>query len=524
MLDRSRIIARRLSALALAPLLAAGGVFAGPATPVAKLILVPQAYMAPAVHLAKLRAHQQQVACNFPDNTIDPLFHCYNPSQIATAYGLDTLHSEGLTGAGQTIVLVDAYGSPTAAADLQKFHDTFFAGLPSPNFNEIYPLGNPPFSSTVDSGLSGPRAAALWSGEATLDIEWSYASAPGAHIILVGVPPAETEGVQGFPTLFNAMQGLINSLPPGTVFSQSFGVTEQTFGGAATTQTAILDKVYQSGIAKGDTFLASAGDFGTTNVSKLHKETVTYPFPTVIWPTTSPYVTSAGGTQLQSGWVWTPTSNVPFNASGPNPAYFAWAPTANSTEAVWNESWAPIATGGNPSAIYPRPSWQSAQASVIRKDARGVPDLAWNSAVNGGVLTWISAYPSFNCGNTTGCWGIFGGTSAASPQLSGVVALANQLRANKGPVGYLNPRLYAIGNKAGSSTATFNGTGDFRDIVSQTYGIFTLNNNQLWQYNADGSVSPGPIAGNPTITGWDLTTGFGSPRADTLVHDLASQP
>ena len=69
MLDRSRIIARRLSALALAPLLAAGGVFAGPGTPVAKLILVPQAYMAPAVHLAKLRA-DQPAACK--NDTIKP--------------------------------------------------------------------------------------------------------------------------------------------------------------------------------------------------------------------------------------------------------------------------------------------------------------------------------------------------------------------------------------------------------------------------------------------------------------------
>jgi len=404
MLDGSGRFARHLVAAALTPLIAAAAFVGGPAASAGRLILVPQTYMAPAVHLTKLGPHQL-AACSFPDGSMDPLFHCYNPAQIAAAYGVDTLHGENLMGSGQTIVLVDAYGSPTAAADLQKFHDTFFGSLPSPNFTEIYPLGNPPFSNTSDRGLSGPRAAALWSGEATLDIEWSYAMAPLAHIILVGVPPAETEGVQGLPTLFSAMQSLIDSLPHGTIFSQSFGLTEQTFGGAAASQTAKFDAVYQHGIANDDTFLASAGDFGTTNVSKLAKETVTYPFPTVIWPTTSPWVTSAGGTQLQYGWAWTPSSNVPFNADrSPNAAFWAWTPTANSTEAVWNEPGFQIATGGNPSAIYRSQTWQAAQASVIGRDARGVPDLAWNSAVNGGVLVWISAYPGFNCGNTTGCW------------------------------------------------------------------------------------------------------------------------
>jgi hypothetical protein len=47
-----------------------------------------------------------------------------------------------------------------------------------------------------------------------------------------------------------------------------------------------------------------------------------------------------------------------------------------------------------------------------------------------------------------------------------------------------------------------------------------LDDNQLWQYNADGSVSPGPVPGWPTLPGWDMTTGFGSPRAPAFVSAI----
>ena len=71
----------------------------------------------------------------------------------------------------------------TAAADLQHFHDTFFASLPNPSFEQIFPLGNPQYGNTCTNskGKSGPCAAASWSGEATLDIEWAYSIAPEAH-------------------------------------------------------------------------------------------------------------------------------------------------------------------------------------------------------------------------------------------------------------------------------------------------------------------------------------------------------
>ena len=437
--------------------------------------------------------------------------HCYTPQQIAAAYGVDVLHRAGNLGQGQTIVLVDSYGTPTGAQDLQHFHDVFYPGLPKPDFEQACSGKCHDYNNTASgNGQSGPAAAAGWAGEANLDIEWAYAIAPRAHIVLLAVPPAETEGVQGMPNLFKAMSDAVDTYPAGTVFSQSFGVTEQTFGGAAATQTAKFDAIYKKGNAKGDSFLASSGDDGSFGVSKTHRDTGSYNYPTVGWPASSPYVTAVGGTQLQDGWTWNPTSDVPFFADGSfNPAYFASTAGAR-TEPVWNESWLPAASGGGPSAIYPRPSWQKGVA--IPGDHRGVPDLSWDAAVNGGVLVYTTFFPNVNRSG----WHVYGGTSAASPQVAGLVALANeqQRTAKQPPLGFLNPLIYATG---GDPSA-------FNDVVPITEGTAEsgkLVDNRDWDYNGDGvAVTRDPVTGWPTTAGWDMTTGFGTPKAPGFVAAL----
>ena len=437
-------------------------------------------------------------------------YHCYTPAQINAAYGVDTLHTRGVLGQGQTIVLVDSYGSPTAASDLKFFHDTFYPSMPAPNFTQVFPNGAPNFSNPNANGQSGGSAAANWSGEATLDIEWSYAIAPLAHIVLIAVPPAETEGVQGFPNLFKAISDQIDANPAGTVFSMSFGVTEQTFGGAAQGQTASFDSVFQKGIAKGDTFFASSGDNGSLGVSKPHRDTTTYSFPTDGWPASSPYVTAVGGTQLQYGWTWSPTSDVPFLADGSlNPAYFAYTGGGN-LNAVWNESWLPAASGGGPSAIYPRPSWQSSVAPVIGSNARGVPDLSWDAAVNGGVLVYITAFPTAQRAG----WHVFGGTSAASPQVAGLTALAEQERAaaGKGPLGNIDPLIYA-------HPKWFT---DVKPVIEGTAESGKLVDNRDWDFNGNGfAVTRDPVTGWPVLAGYDMTTGLGTPNAPAFVSGLA---
>jgi subtilase family serine protease len=480
-------------------------------------------------HGVKTTHQTSSTACVLPDGGDVSWFHCYTPQQIRSAYGVDGVSPLGAVrnrGQGQTIVLVDSYGSPTAASDLQHFHDTFFSSLPNPKFKQVFPQGNPQYHNTCQgNGMSGSCAAANWSGEATLDIEWAYSIAPEANLILVAVPPAETEGVQGFPNLFKAISGEIAATPPGTLFSMSFGVTEQTFGGAAKTQTARFDQVFKQGLAKHDNFFAASGDFGSLGTSKPHRDTTSYPYPTLGWPASSPYVVSVGGTQLQDGWTWAPSSNTAFDSSGNfNPAYWKWTSGGNS-QPVWNESWAPIATGGGASVIYPRPSWQQS-VDPGYGNARLVPDTAWNAAVNGGVEVYITAYPQFNCGNTTGCWTIFGGTSAAAPQTAGLVALVNAARADSGkqPIGFLDPLLYGgigasdysdiVPQHYGSAPATFAGSDvGVSGPVNKSVG--DLEDNQLWAV---------PVAGYATTSGYDATTGWGAPKAPAFVASLTAAP
>ena len=511
-----------VAAMSVAAVMAGGA----PADGVPQSTAIGQAMAVPRTAAVFSGHRDAATACTLPDGTPVNYFHCYTPAQIRSAYGVDAVAplSSGKPnyGQGQTIVLVDSYGSPTASQDLQTFHNTFFRSLPPPDFEQLFPQGNPQYNNTANGqGQSGSSGAAGWSGEATLDIEWAYSIAPLAHLVLLAVPPAETEGVQGFPNLFNAISGEIDATPPGTVFSMSFAVTEQTFGGAAAAQTARFDQVFKKGLAKNDNFFAATGDTGTANASKQHRDSVGYTYPTAQWPATSPYVVAVGGTQMQDGWTWNPASNTAFNADGTFNSKYWQSTSGGDSQAVWNESWAAIGTGGGVSTIYAKPSWQAA----VPAGGRSVPDTAWNAAVNGGVDVYISAYPQYNCGHATGCWTIYGGTSAATPQTAALVALVNAARADLGkqPIGFLDPLLYRgvgatdytdiVAQHYGTAPKTFNGS----DIgVTGTVGksVGDLVDNQMWET---------PIAGYPTTTGYDATTGWGVPNAPAFVADLASK-
>ena len=130
---------------------------------------------------------------------------CYSPQEIRHSYGVDQLFAKGYDGAGETIVIVDSYGSPTLRSDLATFDAGY--GLPSPpSLKILAPLGAVPFDPD-NSDMVG------WALETTLDVEWSHAMAPGAGIVVLTSPVDETEGVQGLP---NSMTSRIS---PSTITS-----------------------------------------------------------------------------------------------------------------------------------------------------------------------------------------------------------------------------------------------------------------------------------------------------------------
>jgi len=442
----------------------------------------PQAIMAP--NRAVTTADGSFTCITSPSDD----FHCYTPTQIYAAYNLNSLYSEGINGAGETIVVVDSYGSPTALSDLQTFSTEFNLPVPNtpgnPTFTIYYPSGTPTYSKSAHGTQEG------WAEETSLDLQWAHAIAPNANIVLVAANPEETQGVQGFPSIFKGEQWAVQNYP-GSVISQSFSVTEQSFGGAsAASQIAKFDQVYQQAAANHITVLAATGDSGTANTigGQGASKGKSVPYPTVTWPPSDPLVTAVGGTWLQYGWTWNPI--YPTNTT------YTVTP-GSRIEAVWNEPFLPAADGGGLSVLFPTPSFQSGISSTLLNGARGVPDISWNAAVDGGVLVYLGFL-----GSSSGFY-IIGGTSAATPQIAGIIALTNQMAdiAHKQHVGPLNSLLYSLPSSA------------FNDIVPQTFNTVTIGDNSLY-----GSGIPG----YPALKGYDLATGWGSPNGATFVTDLAS--
>src|SRR5208337_4639841 len=161
--------------------------------------------------------------------------------EIQNAYGLKSLLSAGFTGAGQTIIIIDSFGSPTIAQDLTAFDAGY--GIPDPpSFKVLAPLGTVPFDPT-NSDMVG------WAFETTLDVEWAHAMAPGANIVLLTSPVSQTEGVQGLPQFLALEQYALNN-KLGKIISQSWTATENTlFSPAGEKLTSEFEDFYLGAVS-----------------------------------------------------------------------------------------------------------------------------------------------------------------------------------------------------------------------------------------------------------------------------------
>jgi subtilase family serine protease len=342
---------------------------------------------------------------------------CYDPAQIQTAYDEPPLFASGIDGRGETIVIVDSFGSPTIRRDLAVFDTQFHLPAP-PSLHIIQPAGAPPAYNPKTTTMVG------WAGETTLDVEWAHAAAPGASLLLVETPVSETEGTIGFAQIVTAENYVIRH-HLGEVISQSFGANEKTFSSLSRLES--LRSAFIAAAAAGVTVVASTGDTGVSDYTTATGKNLSLT-PTVTWPASDPLVTAVGGTRLS------------LNTAGERTA----------PDRVWNDTYNPAAnnfvfgtsephsnaSGGGLSSIFSRPSYQQSVADVVG-DHRGTPDISMSAACSGLVDT----YQSF-AGPTPPGWYFVCGTSESAPLFAGIVALADQ-EANHG-LGCINPALYAM--------------------------------------------------------------------------------
>ena len=330
---------------------------------------------------------------------------CYTPALMRTGYDVPA----SATGAGQTIAIVDAYGSPTIQQDCATFSAIF--GLPTCKLNIIYPGGAPTFNSKQHHGEAG------WAFETSLDVEYAHAIAPDATINLV------IAANSGGNVLNNAERYVVaNHL--GSVMTMSFGAPESAIRGSGNNlQLMQADAIYKDAAAAGITVLASAGDSGASNGG---------PAVNPLFPSSDPHVTAVGGT------------DVFLSDSGVYRSEYAWD-DAIAAQCPFGCQYGAIGAGGGaPSAIFTAAPYQSA---VSGQSARTTADIAYNAGVYTSVLVYLS-FPSIPAG-----FYFVGGTSAGSPQWAGIVADANASLGHA--IGELNPHLYAIGADPAAYASAF---------------------------------------------------------------------
>jgi subtilase family serine protease len=180
------------------------------------------------------------------------------------------------------------------------------------------------------------------------------------------------------------------------------------------------------------------------------------------WPADDANIVSVGGTDL-----------VTASAAGP------W-----KSETAWQYS----GGGFSPDKIA-IPSWQQLPG-VINSSNEGSTVYR-----NGPDVSANANFTFYTCSDQKACQANYwGGTSFASPMWAGYLALANERLVKDGysTLGFINPYLYSFGVSSSYDT-------DFHDIVKGKSG----------KYSA--------------VKGYDLVTGWGSPKGTGLIDALVGE-
>jgi subtilase family serine protease len=407
----------------------------------------------------------------------------YAGAQMQSAYGISGPLGGGITGAGQTVVVIDAFASPTIIRDIRLYSARH--GLPPAGLSQTV-LPGPCHQACKPAGQQG------WYGEETLDIDAVHTMAPGATIHYVGARDAGKG-------LDDALAFVLDN-HLGSIVSNSYGFLGEAVGATA---VRVGEQLHQQAVAEGIGLYFASGDNGDEHRSPPNG----IGFVTVDYPGSSPNVTAVGGTSLGIG----PNNNYRFETG--------WGTFRTDKK---RKHWAPPApgrffygSGGGTSRLFSEPGYQApvvpaTLAGHYGGAGRVVPDLAMDGDPTTGIL--VGETQRFPSGKDRYAEARYGGTSLSAPLFAGVMALADQ--AAGFPHGFANPAFYRVA-----------GTSAYRDITPAPSRIAAVRRDfvngvnrkkgfeiSLRTFDKDASLR--------TAAGFDNVTGLGSPNGAAFINAL----
>jgi subtilase family serine protease len=485
-------------------------------------------------------------------------FNYLSAADLATIYNFNPLFKAGITGKGQTIVVIEDTDQFNLA-DWSTFRKTFGLARPYPfgTLAQIHPTGS---SACGAPGVNGDD------GEAAIDVDWASAAAPNAAI--VNAACANTTQFGGFIALQNILNGPASGIP--SVVSISYGEAEASDGA---TENLFINNLYALGAAEGVSIFVSSGDEGAASAD-ANRVRATHGIgvsgfastpnnvavggtdtPLFFFGTTDAYFSATNLPNFQTALSYIP--EVPWNNSCGSqlltdffgfPAPYGPNGTCNQTdndfETTGSGSGGPSGCAtGSPTTRnvvsgtckgYAKPSWQAGTFGNPTDGVRDLPDVSL-FASNGFLFVYYDvcysdvANEGAPCGSDPATWAGFGGTSVASPIWAGIQALVNQRTGER--QGNPNPILYTLGNQQYGTTGSpacnstlGNGVGSscvFNDVTLGDMDIpCTGTVNCFLDGGAIGVLSTSNTAyqpAYPATPGWDFATGLGTTNAANLV-------
>ena len=317
-------------------------------------------------------------------------------TDLKQAYGYPAY--QVANGAGRTIAIV--IDSDVLDSDLAMYFGHEHLAPPS---IERRPVDGGPGPFDPNSGGAG---------EASLDVQMAFGSAPGSRILLYGVPTLSDQNT------LDAYTAIVDE-NRADIVNSSFGLCELYYTAAyngGTDFTSILQQfhdVFRQGNAQGITFVTSSGDNGAYD---CFDPSGTFLVKGVENPADDPDSTAVGGTNLI-----TASAAGSLNSSYLRESAFA-DPQDPAQGALPNQVWG---SGGGESVVFTKPWYQ--HLVQTRSRGRTVPDVAMHmGGCPFGSLTPCNPDDSSVVTAIGGSFFLLIGTSASSPEFAGLLAVTEQ--------------------------------------------------------------------------------------------------